>query len=201
MRRVNENIEHWIVRRLDGEIGPDEALDLDREIIRNPEALHTQDDYQRIDELASAALQEVLSNAGPSFDPAALPDRPLRVPARRIHRGWWLVSGAIAAALLALAIPRPAIQLSEVPNLVVQRKLPTAPGRSIRNPVPSVRAPAQRDLMRNVGTTQPTMRRQTGRDVLGIIGENGSIYWIEVDHIRTITRPERPSRGWRGETL
>ena len=42
------------------------------------------------------------------------------------------------------------------------------------------------DLMRTIGTT----RRSTGRNVLGIIGDDGNVYFIEVDRTRTIRLPD-----------
>ena len=48
------------------------------------------------------------------------------------------------------------------------------------------------EVMRNVGH-QPVPRqridRNTAREVFGIIGDNGELYWIEVDRIRTIRTP------------
>ncbi len=45
--------------------------------------------------------------------------------------------------------------------------------------------------MRSVGSHagETRIRRVTGREVLGVVGEDGNIYWIEVDRIRTIRRP------------
>lgn len=45
--------------------------------------------------------------------------------------------------------------------------------------------------MRTVGTNpgDTRIRRITGREVLGVVGEDGNIYWIEVDRILTIRRP------------
>ena len=47
------------------------------------------------------------------------------------------------------------------------------------------------NIMRNadMGTTAPRIHREKGRDVMGVIGDNGNIYWIEVDRIQTIRWP------------
>ena len=49
--------------------------------------------------------------------------------------------------------------------------------------------------MRSVSTQAPAVRRSTGRDLIGVIGEDGNWYWIEVERSRTIRVPERPASG------
>jgi hypothetical protein len=52
--------------------------------------------------------------------------------------------------------------------------------------------------MRTVGSqglTVPRVRRHTGRDVLGVVGDDGNIYWIEVDRTRTVRQPARVLPG------
>ena len=38
----------------------------------------------------------------------------------------------------------------------------------------------------------PTYRRSTGREYMGIVGEDGNIYWIEIERTRTLERGLNP---------
>ena len=195
MSKTNQDIERLIVRQLDTELSEDEQLELNRELIRDPEAHQLLQDYQRIDSLAAAALGEALGKGDVGFDPAALlTDRaPRRV--RHLHRGWWLAIGAVAAALLALMIPQSVLEPADqaAPAIVDSGASGLQPNVAL-DPLSNRRqAP-----MRTVGTSSPTrIRRDTGRDVVGVVGDDGNIYWIEIDRTRTYKRPPRQS-GRRG---
>ena len=191
MTQADHEIERLIVRSLDGELGEDEQLQLNRELIRNPEAQRLMEEYKQIDELAGAALHRVLAAGRIPLDPEALPDReqPQRVVG--YHRGWWLVPGAIAAALLAIVVA----QLSTTPT--TGPRLADRNGRAAGRVVPiSDHIAHPTGIMRNAGTA---VRRTTGRDVFGVVGEDGSIYWIEVDSTKTFRRP-KPRPGARMPT-
>ncbi len=192
---MNKDIERLIVRGLDQELSEDEKLQLDRELIRNPQAHRLMEEYKRIDELAVAALTHALDEDRMPLDPDTLPDRAEPAPLRGRHRGWWLVPGAIAAALLAIVTARfPTTPPSQPSVAEVTRTAPT----SVIPTVPY--APRSDGLMRTIGTNpgDNRIRRITGREVLGVVGEDGNIYWIEVDRIRTI---RRPSAGMAAEEL
>ena len=186
MSRKGKDIERLIVSRLDGALSEDEGLTLDRELIRNPEARSLLDDYKRIDELAASALKRALGSEQEPLDFQALPSRK-QSPARRpSHRGWWLASGAVAAALLALAVVRISPTPSTDRSITENRPIP-----------PALTTPAMREqpgVMRNASMT-PTIRRSTGRKIFGVIGDDGNIYWIEVDRTRTFRRPKLEARG------
>lgn len=217
MENVSHEIERLIVRRLDGELTEDEALQLNRELIRNPDAQRLLEDYARVDAMASGALEEALVGGDREFDASMLAPRmdPTGRRPRHLRRwrlggwrlgGWWLVPGAVAAALLALMIPKPGFdggpQASPeaAPPLVDRTSIPVYPPVAFPNadrpggPVtPSVmdHAPRGSDLMRTV-SQRPSARRRTGRDVIGVMGDDGNLYWIEVDRTRTIRR--RPTQ-------
>ncbi|MGB2986808.1 MAG: hypothetical protein WBE26_13125 [Phycisphaerae bacterium] len=192
MSPVDKDIERLIVRELDGQLSEDEQLKLNRELIRNPEAHRMMEEYRRIDELASRALEQALGDDRMTLDPTTLPSCAERRPARRFHRGWWLAPGAVAAALLAIVIARFPIAPSSDPTMVERevgapkKVVPVIPG-----------APGPEGLMRTVGTDGRRIRRDTGREVFGVLGDDGNIYWIEVDRTRTIERPARgPAVGY-----
>jgi len=244
MKNVSDNIERLIVRRLDGALTEDEGLQLDRELLRNPDARQLLEDYARVDAVASSALVEVLGCADGAVadapaDRRAADDVGGSRPAvrratwarrgwrDRYHRGWWLVPGAIAAALLALVVPKPSLDddldtggaarpngsgqwvdhapvSGVVPGLADSGawdgsalSMPGSLGKVVRPGTlsPAVVAPRRdgSELMRNASHV-PTVRRRTGREVIGVIGDDGSLYWIEVDRTRTIRPLPAPGR-------
>lgn len=197
METVAKDIEKLIVRRLDGELSEDEQLELDRELIRNPAAQRLMEEYKRIDDLAAAALDHALGDDRVSLDPADLPVRQAgRKPAGAFRRRRqvsnltyafrWLVPGAAAAALLAILVARfPLTPPSD--SSLAERDRMAANGVTH---APQVASP-QPGIMREVGTAGPRtgIRRDTGREIIGVVGEDGNIYWIEVERVRTIKRP------------
>jgi hypothetical protein len=178
--------EHLIARRLDGEITAEEAMELDRALLRDRELRRTFEAYEHVDLLSSDVLSSQIGDRSVRFDPSVLsePRRGLRM--RRAHRGWFLIPGAIAAALLAMVIPRP--ELGGTNQTVVSSQWPVTLPRG-EYAVPSV--VDYSELMHNVNTT----RRGTGRDIIGVITEDGNVYWIEVDRTRTLRFPAHDSSG------
>ena len=210
MISVNKDIERLIVRRLDGALTEDEELRLNRELIRNPEARQLLEDYERVDALASAAMADVLGGDQEDVDVSLLTEH-TPTPSRQVgyHRGWWLLPGAVAAALLALAIPRisfdgagPSQPSFKQPQVVDgssdSRIEPAGVNQPSIGQVGST--PLHRggdSLSRNVSQL-PMTSRQTGRDVLGVMGDDGNIYWIETDRTRTIR--QTPARRLLGSS-
>ena len=192
MERADKAIETLIFRHLDGALTEDEELELSRELIRNPEARRVMEEYRHIDALAGAALDRAIPNREVSFDPATLITD--RAPRRRPHynRGWWLIPGALAAALLAVVVNRATLPDASGPQMAEQGHVPTIPA-----PVVGPQSGGANGVMQQVGST-PVPRRQIKRDiareVYGILGEDGRIYWIEVDRRRTIRRPNAESK-------
>ena len=192
MDREDKDIEILISRHLDGELSEEEELDLNRRLIRHPEARRLLEGYQRIDSLAAAALKHAVPDREAPFAPATLTTKGKPRRKLRNHRVLWLLPGAIAAALLAVIVNQATLPGTSGPRVAEQ-----APAQPV--PVQVVRPPLEgsNGLMRTVGTT-PVPRRQikrsTARDVYGILGEDGRIYWIEVDRTRTIKRPHAESK-------
>jgi hypothetical protein len=192
MERAGKDIERLISRHLDGALTEDEELELSRELIRNPEARRVMEESRRIDALAGAALDRAVPNREISFDPSTLITD--RAPRCRQHynRGWWLIPGALAAALLAVVVNRATLPDASGPQVVE---------RPDRHPIAAQVVGPQtggaNGVMQQVGAT-PVPRRQIKRDiareVYGILGEDGRIYWIEVDRRRTIRRPNAESK-------
>lgn len=196
MTNPNDDMERLISRRLDGELTEDEDLELDRELLRNPQAHRLMEEVRQMNELAGAALSQVIGDRVTALDTPSSPGRhETRRPLR--HRPWrWLIPGAIAAALAALVIPRPELGRVEPPVATTSEPLMShQPLAAQPHPLMAQPQPGQRsDLFRNVHL--PTTRRDAGRDIFGVIGDDGNIYWIEVDRIRTIRRPRLRPTTW-----
>lgn len=213
MSMNQDQLERLICRKLDGMITEDEELSLNRELIRNPEARAMMVDYERADELAAAALSASLGAGEPSFSAedivaaGAVAQKP-----RGIRPSWLLVPGAIAAALLALAMPMANQNSSTGPN-TVDRPLVSDAGQRNRVPDHAVpRVPDRPDL--SAHSSQPRMqsagtdglkasdfktRRYNGQDWLGVQGTDGNIYWIEFDRTQTVRTPRRDPRTMLSE--
>jgi hypothetical protein len=144
------------------------------------------EEYERIDGLAAAALDEAFGDEAFSMRPASTETQPRASAGRGYHRGWWLVPGAVAAALLAVMLARFSPSGVDVDRLVEHQ----AP-QNQRIPMVGPEHPG--GLQQNVNMGRDRIKRDTGRDVIGVVGDDGNIYWIEIDRTRTY---KRPSAGW-----
>ena len=157
-----------------------------------PEARRLLESYERVDSLAVAALDRAVPGRDVSFDPATLIGKGKPRRKLRSRRGLWLLPGAIAAALLAVIVNQATLPDTSDPRVADQAEVHPVPARVL-----APQLEGSNGVMRTVGTT-PVPRRQikrnTARDVYGILGEDGRIYWIEVDRTRTIKRPHAGSK-------
>ncbi|MFQ5462079.1 MAG: hypothetical protein ACE5E5_05570 [Phycisphaerae bacterium] len=188
MKAKHGHLEYLISKRLDDLLDEDEQLMLDRRLIRDPEARRMMDAYREADDLAAAALGEAVVDRSDGLDPQAWIEgvsQPGTV--QRAPRWWWLVPGSIAAGMLAILVnsltfapPRPVgTQMAE------GTKLQPSVGR-----VAPVSAPSTHNVARNVSMPpRQKIRRDVIHNTYGIMGREGVLYWIEVDRMRTIKRP------------
>ena len=104
---MDERTEQLINRRLDGEITEEESLELDKRLIRSPEARAYLEEQVRINALAGEALQAVIapgdSQSHPHVESAAWPAR--EGLWRRCLRPVAAVAAVIAVAALVASIP------------------------------------------------------------------------------------------------
>jgi hypothetical protein len=185
-------VERLIVRKLDGELSEDEELQLNRELIRDPEARQLLEEYQRIDGVAAEALSRVLADESLLVDAEALSGQSRTAPAQAYNRGRWLVPGAVAAALLALVLAR-FTPPSSPDSLDIARRGPPP-----RRMFPEVRPDQGREGLNQLANFEPggrRVKRDTGREVIGVMGDDGNIYWIEIDRIRTFKQPRQGYRA------
>ncbi len=190
MNPVDPKIERLIVRQLDGEITEAEQLELNRELLRNPGAHRLWEEYRTLDATAGEVLQDLLGDRHTSFDPTTIPAPVTATRPQFVRRHWLLLTGAVAAAILALAIPRPVVTTKDRAGSFVE----STPAQPIL--VNNAQRPRQLNtdgLMRNV--SMPSVQRETGTDVFGVLDENGNVYWIEVERTRTLRRPARNRAG------
>jgi anti-sigma factor RsiW len=209
MRDVDPRLERLIVRGLDGALSDDERLALDRELLRNLDARALHDELSRVDALARDALHAALRVDGGSVDPAVISTATPRFWKRAPSRSWWLVPGAIAASCLAVAVARitgpSAVHESDVPEQFIARHDPHAgnPIRSTMVPASGLRHGAAdgAGILHNVGE-RPRIQRDTGREVIGVWGEDGNLYWLEIDRTRAFRRvPGGAGLGAARETI
>ncbi|UCF33220.1 MAG: hypothetical protein JSV78_12895 [Phycisphaerales bacterium] len=191
-RADKDRIENLIVRSLDGELSDDEQLELDRAVLRAPEARRLKEDYERIDALATAALSEAVGDQPPAFDPMVLTGEEgaarkaagqRSVAVARHHWAWWLMPGAIAAAILAaLLIPTSLLG----PEVHQPQAFVPATTQHMIPEVASSSRPSELPEVRPVLEAPRKIKRTTDRRYIGVLGEDGRIYWLEIDRIRTI---------------
>lgn len=189
MKQINQKIETLIVRSLDGALTEQEQLELNRELIRNPDARQIMEQYQRIDNVAMEALNQVIGQT--DFSDIIIETNQPVYRTRKIQRSWLLIPGAIAAALLAIVIPRIDLTNSTKPGP------PLVTNRQTAIPINEIQPATNWNIGQNEmvqPVSYPRTRRNTGREMFGVMGDDGKIYWIEVDRIRTI-RQNRPMNG------
>jgi anti-sigma factor RsiW len=199
MSRVTENIERLVVRSLDGALTPDEAHELNRALIRDPEARRLCDEYRAVDRLAGGLLGE--TRTGHQVDLEAIFAAPIgathssRRASWRFHRGWLMIPGAIAAGILAMILPQPALTPTGPPSrpAMTLRTAPSAVSQGVW--------PVHENGMMRPVSTMPRVRSDTGREVIGVVGEDGNLYWIEVDRTRTICVPASSEAGRSGSDM
>jgi hypothetical protein len=194
MSELEERIERLIVRKLDGMLTEDEELELDRILIRSPEARRVYEDYRRIDDLASQSLASLFPESGKAGI-GGMPGIPhsMKGPsgrARSYRRVWWALTGLAAACLAALLYLSPSDQGPAEPVVRSRWNNPGADNRGgsvgklkngFEKPSPVV----------PVGFPGGVTDRFVDREWIGVRGDDGNIYWLEVTRTRTLTRPGR----------
>lgn len=165
----NERVERLICRQLDGEITPDERIELERTLASDPEAQVLMDDYRGIDGTVRAALQSDYESA-------------MAAAAAGRHRTVWLAgAGLTLAAAAAIAF---SLISGWTGNGGRDRPNPIAfPGaqQAARPPSSGMQFIDYRDE-----DYQPALREtDTWRDVIGVRAGEDVIYILERNHRTT----------------
>ena len=97
-QRIDPQIERLIVRRLDGELTPDEQLELDRVLLKDPAARDLLEAYGRIDRDAGDALALALAGSTElvTEGPIHLADRRQRIQPG-YSKLWWSIPAAVTS--------------------------------------------------------------------------------------------------------
>ncbi len=174
---IDERTEILINRRLDGALSDEEALELDKLLIRNPQARVMLEACQRQDALASSLLRTAL----PLQEPAGGSSDPLTVPAAVHARGGWMFGRRVGIL---------------VASLLMAGMIGGAPGRwsadTARDGIDSSARNASAAF--NGGGAvfdQPHQEQhQTNRDVIAVYDrETNSYYLLEMNHTQSTARP------------
>lgn len=165
----DERLERLISRHLDGELAPEDRIELDAALASRPEARALSDEYARNDLAAADALDH-------DFQCIAAPSR------RPFDRRFRLATLAVSLAAAA------AIALSVLPQWI--GKGPGSNGIEDRGPLAQLAGPANSEARdepvfvdyRDVDFTPQRRERTTWRNLIGIRDrENGVIYILETD--------------------
>lgn len=183
---IDQDVERMIVRRLDGELSAEEELALNRALIRDPEARARAEEYGRIDELARASL-DAFASAAPVLRSVSAGPRVTRAAVPGYSRVWWLAPVAAAAALaLMVTFSGTKLDSSAPPSLAFRPDSPAAPLSPMGREAGYEAAGLER--VRAASHVAPA-RRNVDSETIGVLGEDGSIYWVEVDRTRTVRSP------------
>lgn len=184
MADCDERLERLISRRLDGEITDTEQHELNKMLIRSPEARRLFETCERQDRVIGAVLRNDLADAGHRFRATET-----AVRARRGGRGWRRSAVPAVAAAAALVIGAAAMFDSLVGS---GRTDHASPGNRVVSPtIPSASVidamPAADESM----CIPHERRRMTNHEVFGVMGEDGeTIYLLDLGHTRTAFVPK-----------
>lgn len=181
---IDERTEHLISRRLDGELTPEESLELDKLLIRSPEARRAMEEADEIDALTVGTLRTLISHHEQSqWQPAASAAR--RRGPRLLQYGVGL-----AAAVLFMMVSTPlltggreaGLRGTEGRNLDRAGMLPVSP----LMPAAFEQDPAVTRLLS--GPRQH--RERIDEAIIGILDpETQNVYLLEIETARdTISR-------------
>ncbi len=185
MNRGDEDqLERRVIRHVHGELTEAEAAELDRAMLTDPalRALHLS--YARLDGLTADALCSVMESGSP-LAVVAPPLCEQRVTQRRSWlRSRWTLPIAVAASLaVAMLIP---VGSEDPADHSGYRDVGVVAHRPVM-PAPTATR-FERPLTHLVGTGPSAAQRNTARDVLAVMGEDGrTIYVIEVERTQ-VTR-------------
>ena len=181
-------IEDQILKSLDGALDDQALLELQRTVLRDPQARRLMEEHERIDALAGEVIRAAVDDGPLSFDPMALTRTAPAPPIVRHHWSWWMIPGAMAAAI-AIVLIIPDVTPPSAPRGQLAGRTPS----QIEAPVPQIAAGGDRrpvDFGGVIPVSNPPkrVRRQTLRDFTGVIGADGRLYLIEIDRTRTLRR-------------
>jgi hypothetical protein len=170
---IDERTEYLINRRLDNELTSDEQLELDKRLIRSPEARAMSEEYERFDRLARTALED--------FCQATRPRDDLLLPSRFFaFKRYSTIAAAVALFAFSTSLfPRHKSQTGDVVN------------NTQNQPTIMASLPIGNDLSQLLSIEGPRHEReQVQKDLLGVFDqETQSVYLLEMDQQQTTVVP------------
>lgn len=187
MSEMDDRLEHLISRRLDGELTEAQEHELNKWLVRDPEARCLLDLYEQQDAAVGAALEAALGRAPHSVSADGLNVAGFAPPRR--FRQWLWPTAAAAAVLLVFSVSLRLLPWS------ADRPGTSQPGLTPSGPVvvsPSSDGdPAEPTLVEwtDVDALREH-RRDRSRDVFGVLGPDGrTLYLLEMNRTQTTVLP------------
>lgn len=204
-----ERIERLINRKLDGELSADEQLELDRALVRNPDYRNLLAEYEQLDVDCGEALRSIMATSDASSHRRPIrfadADKQTKKQGRsRMPRLWWVLPVAAAACIAVIgmidrspvttdnAIQQPTIVQSRTPDVqpTPKRQKPDLTHRpayvdNMRPRNNERRSPIDYGIVPASSTHVPRLEQHRDTGIIGVPGEDGKIYLIEVQNTRT----------------
>ena len=178
---LDECTEILINRRLDGELSPAESLELDKLLIRNPQARTLLDEYTRMDDVAGEVIRNTVAEPARNIEPAECSSwthSPLR---------WWRSFGLISAVAACITLAFLFSQRAMVNSAPSAGSFASAD----RSTSPDAVASGNTDYVASLqGRRRETESVQ--RDVIGVWDQqSNSLYLLELNSARSLVEPVR----------
>ncbi len=186
---IDEHLEYLMTRQLDGRISEAEQLELNKALIRSPEAHRLFDEYQANDALAADTLRKTFDRPIAPSSTTPAPD----VFARNRWRGWSmarsviLVAAAIALAVMIRGIPW---STSDDPAQVQRPRAISAKPTPLEPPAMADLKSAPKPLTPVKVLTPRELHEYMPRDFVAVMDEQAqNIYLLEMDRPQTNGMP------------
>jgi anti-sigma factor RsiW len=184
---IDDRTERLITRKLDGELTEEESLELNKLLIRTPEARTMLEDYTRMDARAAEVIHDVVSAPVVSELPANVAAGTQAAGGTELrHRRQWYSLAAISAVAAVITLT---VLLSQRTAGI---PVPHAPGMTVAAPdtVAVTSAPPGQFQW---ASTLDEPRRQTDSMETEVFGvwdrESRSLYLLEADTAGSLVEP------------
>ncbi len=201
MTRSDDHLERLISRKLDGELTPDESLELDKCLIRDPAARQSLEESERIDRLTAALLEEVCAVR----DEVLLPATSHTVARRRMR--WFGAIPAAAAACVALFFMWPMFSSSPKSSDPIAKfedmgraLAENDPRTALPDPGPLESRAKLASYSDRLTKLRPLREHGTRLNYYGVLDpETQKLYLLEVKHQTATQRPNQLRQRGAGQ--
>jgi len=189
---IDDRTEQLVNRKLDGELTEAESLELDKRLIRSPEARTLLEEYQRIDSLGAEAMGQALADPQYSLNSPKPWLKATFAPTHRWGRYFRMVT-AVAAIIVMAVVIKPFIPNQQItepmadPTVLKQDPPVVMPDQSAMA-ADSTRMEKLRPIEVIHGPRQ--QRERILRDVFGVYDpQTDSVYFLEADQMQKTAVP------------